>query len=67
MSYTPSIPLSRRRLLQGSAVLGLAAGATALDLSSLTPTERALADGTVDLDILYIGAHPDDEAWTLGA
>lgn len=67
MSHTPSMPLSRRRLLQGSAVLGLAAGATALDLSSLTPTERALADGGVDLDILYIGAHPDDEAWTLGA
>ncbi|MGP9537228.1 sugar-binding protein [Brachybacterium sp. AOP43-C2-M15] len=59
--------VSRRRLLQGSAVLGLAAGATALDLSALTPTERALADGTVDLDILYIGAHPDDEAWTLAA
>ncbi|APX33637.1 hypothetical protein BH708_13960 [Brachybacterium sp. P6-10-X1] len=60
-------PFSRRRLLQGSAALGLAAGATALDLSSLTPEERALADGTVDLDILYIGAHPDDEAWTLAA
>ncbi|WP_341856909.1 sugar-binding protein [Brachybacterium sp. GPGPB12] len=29
--------------------------------------ERALADGGVDLDILYIGAHPDDEAWTLAA
>ncbi|HEX7351383.1 sugar-binding protein [Brachybacterium sp.] len=65
---TPSTPsLSRRRLLQGSAVLGLAAGATALDLPGLPPTERALADGTVDLDILYIGAHPDDEAWTLAA
>ena len=59
--------LSRRRLLQGSAVLGLAAGATALDLSGLPPMERALADGGVDLDILYIGAHPDDEAWTLAA
>ena len=59
--------LSRRRLLQGSAVLGLAAGATALDLSGLPPMERALADGTVDLDVLYIGAHPDDEAWTLAA
>ncbi|GAA1484020.1 sugar-binding protein [Brachybacterium fresconis] len=60
-------PFSRRRLLQGTAALGLAAGATALDLTSLTPEERALADGTVDLDILYIGAHPDDEAWTLAA
>lgn len=59
--------LTRRRLLQGSAVLGLAAGATALDLPGLPPMERALADGTVDLDILYIGAHPDDEAWTLAA
>jgi LmbE family N-acetylglucosaminyl deacetylase len=48
-------------------VLGLAAGATALDLSGLPPMERALADGTVDLDLLYIGAHPDDEAWTLAA
>src|SRR5699024_4107241 len=59
--------ISRRRLLQGSAVLGLAAGATALDLSGLPPMERALADGSVDLDILYIGAHPDDEACTLAA
>jgi LmbE family N-acetylglucosaminyl deacetylase len=59
--------LSRRRLLQGSAVLGLAAGATVLDVPGLPPAERALADGTVDLDILYIGAHPDDEAWTLAA
>ena len=59
--------ISRRRLLQGSAVLGLAAGATALDLSGLPPMERALADGSVDLDVLYIGAHPDDEAWTLAA
>lgn len=62
---TPTI--SRRRMLQGSAVLGLAAGATALDLSGLPPMERALADGGADLDILYIGAHPDDEAWTLAA
>lgn len=65
-----SMSVSRRRLLQGSAVLGLAAGATALDLPGLPPMERALADGTadsVDLDILYIGAHPDDEAWTLAA
>ncbi|MGP5365553.1 sugar-binding protein [Brachybacterium tyrofermentans] len=62
--------VSRRRLLQGSAVLGLAAGATALDLTALSPMERALADGSgdsADLDILYIGAHPDDEAWTLAA
>lgn len=63
----PALTVSRRRLLQGSAVLGLAAGATALDLPGLPPMERALADGTVDLDILYIGAHPDDEAWTLAA
>ncbi|GAA1488835.1 sugar-binding protein [Brachybacterium sacelli] len=67
-SSTPSAtPLSRRRLLQGSAVLGLAAGATVLDVPGLPPMERALADGTVDLDVLYIGAHPDDEAWTLAA
>ena len=63
----PELSLSRRRLLQGSAVLGLAAGASVLDLPSLPPMERALADGGVDLDILYIGAHPDDEAWTLAA
>ncbi|WP_114853140.1 sugar-binding protein [Brachybacterium sp. YJGR34] len=65
--HPPAPSLTRRRLLQGSAVLGLAAGATALDLPGLPPMERALADGTVDLDILYIGAHPDDEAWTLAA
>ncbi|MBB5832894.1 sugar-binding protein [Brachybacterium aquaticum] len=67
MSQQSTLTVSRRRLLQGTAVLGLAAGATALDLTELTPTERALADGGVDLDILYIGAHPDDEAWTLAA
>ena len=61
------LTLGRRRLLQGSAALGLAAGATVLDLPGLPPAARALADGSVDLDVLYIGAHPDDEAWTLAA
>ena len=53
----PELSLSRRRLLQGSAVLGLAAGASVLDLPSLPPMERALADGGVERNCqdLWIG------------
>lgn len=58
---------SRRSLLRGGAALTLATGATTFANIALTPAEQALADGTVDLDILYIGAHPDDEAWALAA
>ncbi|MCS6711968.1 PIG-L family deacetylase [Brachybacterium sp. EF45031] len=58
---------SRRHLLQGGAALGLGAGISALPAVGLTPAERALAVDPVDLDILFIGAHPDDEAWTLAA
>ncbi|EWS81785.1 hypothetical protein BF93_14825 [Brachybacterium phenoliresistens] len=59
--------LSRRSLLRAGGLLGAAAGAATLDLTLLTPAERALADEAVKLDVLYIGAHPDDEAWTLAA
>ncbi|MFC0674438.1 sugar-binding protein [Brachybacterium hainanense] len=58
---------TRRSVLRAGGLLGLAAGAATLDLGLLTPAERALADGGTDLDVLYIGAHPDDEAWTLAA
>lgn len=61
--------VSRRRVLQATGVLG---AATALSTTGLmlTPAERALAEEapeTVKLDILFIGAHPDDEAGTLAA
>lgn len=61
--------VSRRTLLKGSSLFGLAAAGTVLDPSLLTPAEQALAaePGSVKLNILYIGAHPDDEAWTLAA
>ncbi|CAM4056544.1 sugar-binding protein [Helcobacillus massiliensis] len=62
--------ISRRGLLRGGGLLSLAAAGVALDPGLLTPAEAALTpagDTAVDLDILYIGAHPDDEAWTLPA
>ncbi|MCT1774502.1 PIG-L family deacetylase [Brachybacterium sp. p3-SID957] len=58
---------SRRSLLRGGAALTLASGVATLGNLTLSPAEKALADGTVDLDLLYIGAHPDDEAWALAA
>lgn len=66
-SPSRSRSLSRRSLLRAGGLLGVAAGAATLDLALLTPAEQALADEAVDLDVLYIGAHPDDEAGTLAA
>lgn len=60
--------LSRRLLLGTTSAAAGVAGLASFGLS-LTYAERALAtpEGTVDLDILFIGAHPDDEASSLGA
>lgn len=60
---------SRRRVLQASGAFSLAAAFTGTNLA-LTPAERALAEegsDSVKLNILFIGAHPDDEASTLAA
>ncbi|ACU84350.1 uncharacterized LmbE-like protein [Brachybacterium faecium DSM 4810] len=60
---------SRRGVLQASGAIGLAAAFTGANIA-LTPAERALADGGTDavkLNVLFIGAHPDDEAGTLAA
>ena len=59
---------SRRTVLRAGGALGLAAALTTLDWSHLTPAEQALASpgGAVKLNVLFIGAHPDDEAGTLG-
>ncbi|TDE11499.1 sugar-binding protein [Jiangella asiatica] len=61
--------LNRRSFLRGTGAVTAAAVGAVSGLRLLTPAERALAtpEGTVKLDILYIGAHPDDEAGTLGA
>ncbi|SEE52873.1 sugar-binding protein [Jiangella alba] len=63
------VNLNRRSFLRGTGAVTAAAVGAAAGLRLLTPAERALAEpgGAVDLDILYIGAHPDDEAGTLGA
>jgi LmbE family N-acetylglucosaminyl deacetylase len=56
--------LDRRQFLRGVTL----ATATAVGVPFLlSPAEQALAEpgGAVNLDILYIGAHPDDEAGTL--
>lgn len=61
--------VSRRRVLQATGVLGAATALSTTGLA-LTPAERALAEEapeTVKLDVLFIGAHPDDEAGTLAA
>lgn len=66
--------VSRRRVLQATGVLGAATALSTTALSTaglaLTPAERALAEEApeaVKLDVLFIGAHPDDEAGTLAA
>ncbi|WP_084470372.1 PIG-L family deacetylase [Jiangella gansuensis] len=61
--------LNRRSFLRGTGAVTAAAVGAASGLRLLTPAEQALAapGGVVKLDILYIGAHPDDEASTLGA
>ena len=65
---TPSrANVSRRRLLQASGAMGLATAFASTSLA-LTPAERALAEEgaeSVKLNVLFIGAHPDDEAGTL--
>ncbi|QIK73575.1 GlcNAc-PI de-N-acetylase [Propioniciclava coleopterorum] len=65
----PPHSLSRRTVLKAGGGLGLAAAMTGLDWASLTPAEQALAapGGAVKLNVLFIGAHPDDEASTLAA
>jgi LmbE family N-acetylglucosaminyl deacetylase len=61
--------ISRRGVLQATGALGMAAAFTGGGIA-LSPAERALAKGdpeTVKLNVLFIGAHPDDEAGTLAA
>ena len=61
--------VSRRRVLQATGVLGAATALSTTGLA-LTPAERAIAEEApeaVKLNILFIGAHPDDEAGTLAA
>lgn len=61
--------MSRRGMLQATGALGMAAAFTGGSIT-LTPAERALAKGgpeAVKLNVLFIGAHPDDEASTLAA
>lgn len=61
--------ISRRGVLQASGAVGAVTALSAAGLT-LTPAERALAEekpDTVKLNVLYIGAHPDDEAGTLAA
>lgn len=62
-----SLPVSRRTMIKVGGGLGVAAAMTGLDWASLTPAEQALAapGGAVKLNVLFIGAHPDDEASTL--
>src|SRR5699024_10042840 len=59
--------ISRRRMLQASGTLGAASALSTAGLV-LSPAERALADETlvaVKLDVLFSGAHTDDEAGSL--
>lgn len=61
--------MSRRTLFKAGGVLGAAAAAgAAFPLSPLSAAEQALAapGGAVKLNVLFIGAHPDDEAGNLG-
>src|SRR5690625_7666009 len=61
--------ISRRRVLQASGALGAASALSTAGLA-LSPAERALAEekpDAVKLNVLFIGAHPDDEAGTLAA
>ncbi|WP_353112734.1 PIG-L family deacetylase [Microbacterium sp.] len=60
--------LSRRTLFKAGGVLGAAAAVTGFQVSALSPAEQALAapGGAVKLNVLFIGAHPDDEAGNLG-
>ena len=61
--------VSRRRVLQATGALSAATALSTTGLA-LTPAERALAEEapeTVKLDVLFIGAHPDDETNTLAA
>ena len=61
--------MSRRTLFKAGGVLGVAAAAgAAFQVSPLSAAEQALAapGGAVKLNVLFIGAHPDDEAGNLG-
>src|SRR5690606_41743193 len=71
MGQTPSSTcagMSRRTVLKAGGTLGLAAAMSTFDWSGLTPAEQALAapGGAEKLDVLFIRAHPDDEASTPG-
>ncbi|QMU96685.1 GlcNAc-PI de-N-acetylase [Microbacterium esteraromaticum] len=61
--------LTRRGLFRAGGALGIAAAVTGAHLSGLTPAEQALASApreSTKLNVLFIGAHPDDEAGNLG-
>ena len=68
--------MSRSRVLSGMVVVGVSAGLLAATPSvpvAATPAVPAgpssAADAgrtaAADLDVLFVGAHPDDEAWAL--
>ncbi len=70
--------MSRRTLLKTGGVVALAAGTFGIGTAvgsngfrgaALTPAEQALSapGGAVKLNVLFIGAHPDDEASNLAA
>ncbi|OJU39031.1 MAG: hypothetical protein BGN97_12785 [Microbacterium sp. 69-10] len=61
--------LTRRNLFKAGGAFGIAAAFTGAQVSGLTAAEQALADAprdAVKLNVLFIGAHPDDEAGNLG-
>lgn len=64
-----AMSMSRRTVLKAGGGLGAAVALTGLNWAVLSPAEQALAapGGAVKLNVLFIGAHPDDEAGTLGA
>lgn len=55
-------------VLVGSLLAGTAGAASAASPGRATPPPATTSAGTpVDLDVLFVGAHPDDEAFTLSA
>ncbi len=61
--------LTRRSLFKAGGAFGIAAAFTGAQVSGLTAAEQALAGAPRDaikLNVLFIGAHPDDEAGNLG-
>ncbi|MDQ0614751.1 LmbE family N-acetylglucosaminyl deacetylase [Microbacterium sp. W4I4] len=62
------LSLTRRNLFKAGGAFGVAAAVVGAPAMGLTAAEQALAapGGAVKLNVLFIGAHPDDEAGNLG-